>query len=151
VPTGVVLDASVVISAVSPLEPRHSEALQFLRFIHGSRLSVHAPAHFLLEIYAVLSRSPREVRALGFLTEENPIAVKLKTIGEAEVEAAITWVASQLPGRSPTRGADLAYAWVARASGLPLVTLDSGLHEFTGHDVRVYYPGDLLVKWSAEC
>jgi len=150
VPTDVVLDTSVVIAAVSPSEERHSEALQFLHIVHRSRVSVHAPAHFLLELYAVLSRSPREVRQLGFMTEDEAIAVRLRTVGEAEAQATIAWVSSQMPGRSPTRGADLAYAWVARATGLPLVTLDKGLHEFTGYGVRVYYPGDLLAKWSAE-
>ena len=147
--TDVVLDVSVVIAAVSPDEVCHSESLRFVQAVHRHRLSLEVPAHFLLELYAVLNRSPRELRQLGFMTEENPVALRLKTIGEAEVQEVLAWVSAQLPGKSPTRGADLAYVWVARASGLPLVTLDKGLHFFTSAGVSVYYPGDLLTKWES--
>jgi|CXWL01.1.fsa_nt_gi predicted nucleic acid-binding protein len=147
--TDVVLDVSVVIAAVSPAEVRHAESLRFVQAVHGRRLSLEVPAHFLLELYTVLNRSPRQLRQLGFMTEENPVAFRLRTIGQAEVQETLAWVSSQLPGKSPTRGADLAYAWVARTSGLPLVTLDKGLHQFTGAGISVYYPGDLLTKWGA--
>jgi predicted nucleic acid-binding protein len=144
-----VLDVSVVIAAVSPTEVRHSESLRFLQTVHRHRFSLEVPAHFLLELYAVLARSPRELRQLGFMTEENPVALRLKTIGEAEVQEILAWVSSELPGKSPARGADLAYVWVARKSGLPLVSLDEGMHTFTSAGVNVYYPGDLLKIWGS--
>lgn len=144
----VVLDVSVVIAAVTPTEASHSESIQFMQAVHRHRLSLEVPAHFLLELYAVLNRSPRELRQLGFMTEENPIAFRLKAIGQTEVQETLAWISSELPGKSPTRGADLAYAWVARTSGLPLVSLDKGLHQFTGHGVSVYYPAELLAKWD---
>jgi len=39
--TDVVLDASVVVAAVSPSEERHSEALQFLHIVHRNRLAIY--------------------------------------------------------------------------------------------------------------
>jgi hypothetical protein len=82
------------------------------------------------------------------MTEENPVALRLKPLGEAEVQEILAWVSSSLPGKSPTRGADLAYVGVARASGLPLVSLDHGLHQFASAGVAVYYPGELLKIWG---
>ena len=146
--TDVVLDASVVIAAVSPAETRHAESLPFVRAVQQRRLALEVPAHFLLELYAVLNRSPRELRQLGFMTEKDPVTLRLKTIGAAEVEKALAWVSSKLPGKSPTRGADLAYVWVAQESGLPLVTLDKGLHQFKDAGLDVLYPGELLARWG---
>ena len=149
-PTDVVLDASVVVAAVSPTESRHVESSRFLKVIHQHRLGVEVPAHFLLELYAVLNRSPRELRQLGFMTEENPVVLRLKAIGEAQVQEILAWVSANLPGKSPTRGADLAYVGVARESGLPLVSLDRGIHQFTSAGVAVYYPDDLLRLWGID-
>ncbi len=148
-PTDIVLDVSVVIAAMSPGEAFHSESLRFIQAVHRHRLTLEVPAHFLLELYAVLTRSPRELRQLGFMTEIDPVPFRLRAIGETEVQEMLAWISSQLPGKSPTRGADLAYVWVARASRLPLVSLDKGLHQFTSAGVSVCYPGDLLSKWSS--
>lgn len=147
-PTDVVLDASVVIAAVSPAEPRHLECSRLIRMIHEHGQVVEVPALFLLELYTILTRSPRELRQLGFMSRENPVVLRLRSIGEDEVQAIIGWASENLTGRSPTRGADLAYVGVARAAGLPLVSLDRGLHEFNSVGVAVRYPVDLLKEWG---
>jgi predicted nucleic acid-binding protein len=148
-PSDVVVDVSVVVAAISPAEPRYAESLGFIQAVHERRLTLEVPAHFILELYAVTNRTPRKLQELGFMTEQNPIALRLKSIGEPEVQAVLAWVSSVFPGKSPTRGADLAYVWVARESGLPLVTLDNGLHQFREAGLQVYYPGELLAKWTA--
>jgi predicted nucleic acid-binding protein len=145
--TSVVVDTSVVVASVSPLEPRHAESRDFLQELHRRGVSLEAPSYFMLELYAVLNRSPRELRQLGFMTEKNPIILNFHSIGVAELEIILAWLSSAMPGRCPTRGADLAYAWVAKQRGIPLVTLDRGLHQFVDAGLKVHYPSDLLAIW----
>lgn len=147
-PSDLVLDVSVVIAAVSPTELHHPECARLLNVIHQQNLGVEVPAHFVLELYSVLTRSPRELRQLGFMTKEDPIVLRVRSLGEVEVQEILGWASERLPGRSPTRGADLAYIGVARTTGLPLVSLDHGLHQFNSVGVAVYYPADLLKEWG---
>jgi len=142
-----VVDVSVVIAAVSPSETRHHESLQFMQAVHRRHIAIEAPAHFLLELYAVLNRSPRELQQLGFMTAHDPVTIRLVAIGEIEVEKTLAWVSSTFPGKSPTKGADLAYAWVARQSRLPLVTNDNGLHQFKNAGIDVYYPAEFMTTF----
>lgn len=93
-------------------------------------------------------RTPREIRKLGFAGEENPIYLRLVSVGSAEVHQMIEWATVNLPGKSPTRGADLAYIGVARTSGLPLVSVDGGLHKFKYVGVEIYYPSEMLEIWG---
>lgn len=145
--THVVVDASVVVAAVSPQEIRHAESLDFLQEAHRRRVVLEEPAQFLLELYAVFTRTPRQLRQLGFMTEEDPISFNLKSLGTDEVQRLLAWLSSTFPGKCPTRGGDLAYAWIAWEAKLPLVTLDPGLHQFRGSGLDIYYPSDLLATW----
>jgi predicted nucleic acid-binding protein len=142
----VVIDASVVVAAVSPSEPGYPEALEFLKRAHSTHAILHEPPQFLLELYAVLSRRPRELRQLGFMTEDDPLVVRWAPLGEAEIQNLLAWLTSNCPGKCPTRGADLAYVSTALRSPLPLVTLDSGLLSFRSCGVDVYAPQDFIAR-----
>jgi hypothetical protein len=143
----IVVDICVVVAAVSPKETRHAESLDFLQEAHRRRVVLEEPAQFLLELYAVLTRTPRQLRQLGFMTEEEPISLNLKPLGTEEVQRLLAWLSSTFPGKCPTRGGDLAYVWAAWETKLPLVTLDCGLHQFRSPGLDIYYPCDLLAVW----
>jgi predicted nucleic acid-binding protein len=81
-----VIDASVLVAAVSPPEPGHEEALLLFRRIHEGRIAVMLPRQFFLEVYAAFSRNPRQVKALGFMTVDKPIKIQFCPLGEAEVQ-----------------------------------------------------------------
>ena len=148
------MDASVLIAALSPKEVRHIESRDFIKELHRRGVLLKEPAQFLLELYAVMLRSTeaaRYGRELWFLTEENRIQMNLIALDEVEIQRFLLWMSSAMAGQSPTRrGADLAYACVAKKRGLPLVTLDNGLHKFAAAGLEVYSPSDLLAIWRKD-
>ena len=144
----IVLDVSVVVAAVSSNEPHHAEALAFLQEIKARAGRLQVPATFLLELYAVLNRSPREIRRLGFFTEDDPLYVELRPVDERLVQSILQWMQNKMRGQSPTRGADLAYVAVAVDLNLPLVTLDNGLRKFKDAGLPIYSPQEKLDEWN---
>jgi predicted nucleic acid-binding protein len=138
--TNLVIDASVVVAAVSPPEAGHVEALEFLQSAHTSHAVFHEPPQFLLELYSVLTRRPRELRQLGFMTETDPMILNWNPLAEPQVERLLAWLTSNCSGKCPTRGADLAYVSSALESQLPLVTLDRGLQSFRSCGLDVWAP-----------
>ena len=77
------------------------------------------------------------------MTEDKPMSMHLRSIGEPEVQRMLGWLTSKCSGKSPTRGADLAYLLVALEAGVPLVTLDTGLRSFSEFGADVYFPGEI--------
>lgn len=148
--TGVVVDTSVVVAAVSPREPRYAESLAFIREIHRRRLILKEPAHFLLELYAVLTRTPRRLRELGFMTSDDPVSIEFTSLDAAELERALAWLTSTFPGKCPTRGGDLTYVWVAWQARASLITLDGGLRQFLSPGLDIRYPSEQLSAWEDE-
>jgi predicted nucleic acid-binding protein len=147
--TPLVIDVSVLIAAVSTEEPRHEESHRFLKEIHKRKHPLREPAHFLLELYAVLNRRGRELKQLGFMTETDPLSIAFHGIGEPEVQRMLEWLMKNCPGRTPTRGADLAYLIVALETNGRLVTLDKGLMEYRSCGANVYYPNEMVMLWSS--
>ena len=144
--TSVSLDASVLLAAVSPSEPSHEDAKDFLTQLHQRQLTVQVPAQFMLEIFAAFRRSPRDTNQLGFMTKANPMQLKLLCLGEAEVTDLIAWLSQAFPQRVPTRGGDLAYLWVAWKFHIPLVSLDGGMLRYSGPDAEVISPAQGLSR-----
>jgi hypothetical protein len=140
----VVIDASVVVAAVSPTEDGHAEALEFLKRAHFTHATLHEPPQFLLELYAILSRRPRELRQLGFMTEEDPLVIRWAPLGEPEIQQLLAWLTSSCPGKCPTRGADLAYVSASLRGTIPLITLDGGLQSFRFCGLDVHAPQDFV-------
>ena len=103
-----VLDASVLIAALSPGEMRHQESLDFIKELRPRKVLLEEPAHFMLELYAVMNRtseSQRVLSKLGFTTPDSPlIAMTFVPLGEPEIERFLGWMSSALPGQSPTAG-----------------------------------------------
>lgn len=148
--TAIVVDASVVVAAVSPDEPGYPESLALLGEIHRRRVVLKEPAQFLFEIYAVLTRSPSQLRELGFMTIDDPLSIEFKPLDAGELERALGWLTSTFPGECPTRGGDLTYVWVARQAAVPLVTLDAGLHKFRSPGLDIRYPREQMRLWEDE-
>ena len=146
----IVVDASVVVAAVSPDELGYSESLALIREIHRRRVVLMEPPQYLLELYAVLTRSPRQLRELGFMTVDAPGFIEFKPLDVGELERALGWLTSTFPGQCPTRGGDLAYVWVARQAAVPLVTLDEGLRKFRSPGLDIRYPREQLRVWEDE-
>jgi predicted nucleic acid-binding protein len=145
-----VIDVSVLVAAVSPSESSHDEASQFLNEVHKRKPSLREPAHFLLELYAVLSRNPRQLQQLGFLTLHDPLEIEFHGIGAGEVQRLLAWLAANAQGRVSTRGADLAYLIVALENRCRLVTLDKGLLEYQKYGADVCSPRKALEDWHDE-
>jgi predicted nucleic acid-binding protein len=141
-----IIDASVVIAAVSPSETGHVEALEFLQRAHTAHAVFHEPPQFLLELYAVLTRRPRELRQLGFMIETDPMVLNWTPLAEPQVQRLLNWLTSNCPGKCPTRGADLAYVSSAVEVKLPLVTLDAGLQSFRSCGLDVCTPREFGLR-----
>ena len=146
----IVVDASVVVAAVSPDELGYSESLALIREIHRRRVVLMEPPQYLLELYAVLTRSPRQLRELGFMTHDAPVVIEFRPLDDRELEHALGWLSSTFPGECPTRGGDLTYVWVAWQEAVPLVTLDAGLHKFRSPGLDIRWRREQLRVWGDE-
>jgi len=135
-----VIDASVLMAAVSPSEIRHADAKALLVAAHAKSVVLQEPVQFMLEIWASFRRRPRDLQQLGFMTLTSPVHMNLWPMAEADVQGFMTWLSANFPAIIPTRGGDLAYVWTALKCNVPLVSLDVGLQGYSGSDVTVADP-----------
>lgn len=142
-----IVDVSVVMAALSPHEGGHNDAFQLLKRAHAARAVLREPPQFLLELYAVLTRKPRQLRELGFLTDVDPMIIKFTPLGQSEVQSLVDWLIRHCPGKCPTKGADLAYVSAALETRLPLVTLDAGMQTFRSCGLDVCGPKEATSRF----
>ena len=134
-----VLDSSVLISAVRPAEPEHADAHAFVgRLRHAlasGAASAFGPPELWLEVHVVeqrLASSRREARVQGGALDG--LAVEL--VAPEGVEAITTFLdvlSKRMRGRRPFANAtDLVYLWAAWSVAATVVTLDQGMLEYHG-------------------
>lgn len=116
-----VVDASVWVSRLVPLDPYHILSTHWLyqRITRGELLV--APSLVLAEVAgAVVRRTGKAslgVRALALLT-------RLPTVRLVPVEAELAMLGGRLAADLSLRGADALYVAVAHRLGVPLITWD---------------------------
>lgn len=132
----VVLDASVAVAAVRPMEPFHRESRRRLERVLRGPDSIVVPVIFPIEVGAALGRvgeDPVAIRKLVAALAEPPHEVV--TLGPVRarqiLEVAIV---------CRLRAADAAYVWLAAKRGLPLCTLDAEVLERAGAVCETFRP-----------
>jgi predicted nucleic acid-binding protein len=115
------IDASVFVSALSPLEKRQGDSVRFLDDLEAKAALVVLPALVRAELAGAISRTSRDADAgrkaarLGFL----PVPLVLVELDERLCEDA-----AEIAAAGPMKGADAMYVAVARRYEAVLVSLD---------------------------
>jgi predicted nucleic acid-binding protein len=121
-PERVVLDASVLVSAVDSRDAKHVASYGFLRDHRDTVWLVPTIAYF--EFQAAQSRLRREgqsaIRDL-YLENAKPYSITQQTLRRASRRGLFETL-------SPLRGADLVYACIAALEDAPLATHDQQFH-----------------------
>jgi len=133
------IDASVLVSALSPSETRNQESLRFLEILRD---------HPRLVILPTLAK-PEIAGALNRLTGDSELALEAAELTFlsgpvvfVELDRALADDAAALAVRANPRGGDAVYAATARRFDAVLVTLD--------HEQRTRLPDDVTVMWPWE-
>lgn len=145
-PHRVVLDASVMVAAVTMREIGHAPAKAFMEACTAHALPILIPAIALAEFSGALSRTGRSVqqtrRILAVYRNQVDFAIAPVEIVLGEDAAAIALL-------QHIKGCDAIYLALAREQGLPLVTLDREQRERAPEDVEVLTPEEALAQWFA--
>lgn len=145
-PHRVVLDASVMIAAVTMREIGHAPAKAFMAGCTAHSLPILVPAIALAEFSGALSRTGRSVqqtrRMLAVYRNQADFAV-------APVEVALGEEAAAIALLQHIKGCDAIYLALARELASPLVTLDREQRERAPEDVEVLTPEQALAGWFA--
>lgn len=143
-PHKIILDASVMVAAVTMREIGHAPAKAFMEACTAHSLPILIPAIALAEFSGALSRTGRSVqktrRFLAVYRSQADFAV-------APVEVALGEDAAAIALLQHIKGCDAIYLAVARELGLPLVTLDREQRERAPEDVEVLTPEEALAAW----
>jgi len=135
------VDASVHVSALSPLEADSADSQAFLARVQRRQVPLFCPTLLLVEVSAAVAR------ALGDADRAVALAAALHgwpnqtlvPLGEAAADRA-----AKLAAIAGLRGADAVYAAVAQQYGTTLVTLDWQQLERLPPAVKVARPVDAL-------
>ena len=133
------IDASVFVSALSPLEIRGAESLRLMEHLRDNPRLVILPTLVKPEIAGAVNRSTGDAS----LARE---AGEMKFVGSpvvlVELDRKLAEEAAELAIQARLRGADAVYAATARRFDAILVTLD--------RDHRTRLPDDITVLWPSE-
>jgi predicted nucleic acid-binding protein len=136
-----VVDASVLIADLQPLEPHHAEARGALALLSRNNVRVYCPTIVLSEIAAGIRRATGHVhlaeQAFADTRQRDRfyfVAVDDSLIDRAAVIAA----------RQQVRGCDAIYIALAEDLGAPLITLDDQQKVRVPLGVVTYSPADVL-------
>ncbi len=122
-----VLDASVAVAAVRPMEPSHAASRARLTRLLAGADEIVVPAIFDVEVTSALARARAPAAAARRYLEQELGARRLISIGPRAARAI-----SAIAARTQLRAADAIYVWVACKHALPLVTLDREIAEKAG-------------------
>lgn len=134
------IDASVFVSALSPLETKGQESLRLIEGLRDIPRLVILPTLVRPEIAGAVNRLTgdqdlaREAAGLGFL----PTSTLYVTLDQKLAEEA-----AELAVETGLRGADAVYAATARRFDAVLVTLDSEQRNRLPSDIRTLWPWEV--------
>ncbi|HSL28573.1 MAG TPA: type II toxin-antitoxin system VapC family toxin [Anaerolineales bacterium] len=117
----VTIDASVFISAFTPIEPAHQACKSFMRSIREQSIAIIVPMLVLPEISAAISRGQGKPELGKAFAQE---LSKLPNTTFIDVNEAVANLAVDLAANNRLRGSDAVYTTVALKFGTELITLD---------------------------
>jgi predicted nucleic acid-binding protein len=144
IPTELIVDASVLVAAALADEPRHKEALAFLRASVQENVRRLVPAIIAAEVKEPIARrTGRPALAAQFFAtlRARPDLVVVS------VDAALGEEAGEVACLQGIKGCDAVYIALARLLGIPLITLDTAQQDRAPADVEVFSPEQALAKW----
>lgn len=130
-----VLDASVLIASIRPLEPQHRIA-SGLYWSHPAARPYLVPAIFRVEVVAALSRRGEP----SMLLDAVDATLRGPRFQSMPVDEPLLDVAATIARRAGLRAYDAIYAAVASVAGAPLYSLDAELCDRLGRafpEIRV--------------
>ena len=138
-PRALTIDASVFVSALSPLEIRGEESLRLIEGLRDNPRLVILPTLVKPEVAGAVNRSIGDADLAREAGEMKFVASPVVFI---ELDERLADEAAELAVRAGLRGADAVYAATARRFDAILVTLD--------HDQRTRLPDDIKALWPGE-
>ncbi len=144
IPQSVVVDASVLIAAVTARETGHLLARRFVGACTARALPIFVPVIALAEFSGGLSRTGRSAeqikRFLAIYRSQAEFTV-------VPIEVELGDEAVSIATLQRIKGCDAIYLALARDLTLPLVTLDREQQDRAPADVEVRTPEQALAKW----
>jgi len=138
VDTRIVVDASVLVSQLMPLDTNHNTSLFWLNQFSASGGLLVAPVFLQIEVAAAVSRRTGQPdlskKALENLNNTN--AIQFVSLDSALIQAAIN-IATDLQ----LRAGDAIYVAVASQLNIPLVSWDNEQLERASSLIQTYTPG----------
>lgn len=129
-----IIDSSVYIASISPHEKFYAHSLLWLQQAAATKAPLLAPAIFLAEVAAALSRGQKNTnlaqRAVSILRNSKVIDLQPVSITLAES-------AARIAGEQKIRGCDAVYVALALHLNQPLVTLDKQLADRGSNMIRM--------------
>jgi predicted nucleic acid-binding protein len=139
----VVIDASVLIADLQPLEPHHADARALIQQLTRHRVRVCCPNLVLAEVVAGVARSTER------LTVAQQALVTLRRRKRYEfvvVDESLIDRAALIAMRQQVRGCDAVYIALAEAKRIPLVTLDRQQKDRAPAGVTALAPVEMLLR-----
>jgi predicted nucleic acid-binding protein len=133
----IVVDASIMVSALYPQDVHHQQSRQWLRqaIFAGERLV--APVLLLSEVAGAITRRSSD-EAQGRRAIQRLLA--LQQLRFFPIDARLSLLAAQLAVELRLRGADAVYVAVAAQTHIPLITWDREQRERGGQRVDTRTP-----------
>jgi predicted nucleic acid-binding protein len=133
------IDASVLVSALSPTEGRSEESLLLLETLRDDPRPVVLPTLVRPELAGALIRRTGDA---GLAREAAELAFLGGQVIFVDLDARLTDEAADLAAGAGLRGADAVYVATARRFDAILVTLDATQRAKLPDDVTVMWPGE---------
>ena len=133
----VTIDASVFVSAFTPIEPAHAASRAFMLSIRATDTPIIVPALLLPEIAAALARGQGKPELGVAFADEVASFPNLILVA---VDESLARLAAETAAMYKLRGSDAVYAAVSRRFATRLVTLDREQLERLGAVVTVSAP-----------
>jgi predicted nucleic acid-binding protein len=136
------IDASVFVSALSSVEPRHQESRDFLKALSNHNSPVILPTLVKPEIAGAVIRRTGDSQVAR---EDAELAFLGGQVVFVDLDVRLADEAADIAAASGLRGADAVYAATARRFDAILVTLDGEQRAKLSSHVTVLSPGEAAI------
>ncbi len=119
-----VLDASVAVASLRANEPTHAASVAYLSPLLRGLDAIVVPTLFRIEVAAALARAGLKPVQIGRFVSAFLAHATVVTIGPRRAREIQSLAVS-----TRLRAADAIYVWLAETEGLPLVTVDTEVHQ----------------------
>lgn len=140
-PSGFVLDASVLVARFRRSEPAHDKVRLLMLALAASGSALYAPAIALVEVAASLARRGASA---GQVLEAVDHLRQFPSLTIVDVDEALGDLAASIAANQRLRGCDAVYVALAQMLEATLITLDDQQRERTPLLVVAQTPGEAL-------